>query len=128
MQGPYQDPRFREMVKPKASLTPEMQQLSHEMKKTPEKSREVMENYTKQSPEDVYKTTGVISDEDKTIREGQIMDDEYKEKERHMRQLFKIAQEKGILVAVEMTKKLNEPALLDSFHDRLHKELMGAQE
>ena len=128
MQGPYQDPRFREMVKPKTGLTPEMEQLSHEMKKTPEKSKQVMENYTQKKPEEVYKSSDVMSEEEKTIVEGRIMDVKHEEKEQHIKRLFKLAQEKGVLTAVEITKKLNEPALLDAFHDRLHKELMGQQE
>lgn len=125
MQGPYQDPRFLEKVKPRSDLTPEMQQLSHEMKKTPEKSREILENYTQQSPEKVYGvTSNVVSNEARTIREGQIMDINYEEKEKHLQRLFSIAEEKGVLVAVELTRKLNEPSLIDAFHDELHKKLM----
>ena len=128
MQEPYQDPRFKEMVKPKTGLTPEMEQLKHEMQKTPEKSRKVMENYTQKKPEEVYKSSDIMTKEERTIVEGRIMDAKHEEKEQHIQRLFKIAQEKGVLTAVEITKKLNEPALLDAFHDRLHKELVGQQE
>jgi len=62
------------------------------------------------------------------MEERKLSEQELAEQQQHLQELVNIAFEDGLTSAIEKAKKMNDPYLLDSFHDlladRLYKELI----
>jgi len=60
---------------------------------------------------------------------GPVSDEEKKREQDMLQHLVDVAFHEGVLVAIEEARKLNEPFLLDAFHDllvdKLHDELVA---
>jgi hypothetical protein len=62
------------------------------------------------------------------MEERKLSEQELSQQQNHLQELVDIAFEDGLSSAIEKVKKMNNPYLLDSFHDlladRLYKELI----
>lgn len=101
-------------------ITPEQERLNlkSEIIKSPEKTGEIIEDYTRQQPEDIYDEQYHLSSEQKAAWEKDFADPNLVEKEQVIERIFNVAQEKGILNAVQLARKLDS-SVMDEFHDRL---------
>ncbi|MBU2633581.1 hypothetical protein KJ751_03730 [Patescibacteria group bacterium] len=103
---------------PKITPEQEREQLSGQITRTPEKAREIMGKHFEKKPSDIYLPEYDISPGQFSEIEKKIVDIGYEEKDRIMKELFSIAETKGVLNAFNVARKLT-PSLLDDFHDQL---------
>ncbi len=103
-------------------ITPrqELAGLKEQVSVSPEKAKEIVGRHLEQKPERVYAAGFTPSPEKFAQLEKQLLDPHYKEKEKAIEKIFKIAENHGLINAVKVAQKA-DPALLDEFHDRVVK-------
>lgn len=101
-------------------ITPqeEKEGLRKKIESAPERTREIVDEYLRRKPEEVYLPekslpVGEMANIEKEA--AALASDDW---ELAVEYLFKVAGEKGILYAAEAAKK-SDPAVMEEFHDRL---------
>ncbi|MFC1756557.1 hypothetical protein ACFLZC_00125 [Patescibacteria group bacterium] len=105
-------------------ITPQQEraQLQEKITASPENTQEIVTEHAQLTPEEIYTPDYQYSPEQIKEMEKNILDSSHKEKEETISRLFSIAEEKGILNAIKVSKNLPE-SLMDEFHDHLVKSL-----
>lgn len=93
----------------------EVRWIEEKVVKSPEKANEVLKEHLAKKPEEVLRPEHVLSPSEIERRAIDIQDND---KERQMVRLLELVEEKGLLNADSVARKL-EPSLEDDFHDRL---------
>lgn len=103
-------------------ITPKQEaiQLKEQISASPEKAKEIVGAHLEKEPERVYASGFTPSPEKMAQLKQQLLDPHYKEKEKAMEKIFRIAESHGLINAVKAAQKA-DPALLDEFHDRIIK-------
>lgn len=100
--------------------------LKEKVVEFPQSAKEVVKEHLQQKPEEIYSPEHVVSSEKLKATEQNIADADQKEKEEIIDELFKLAEEKGLLNAARALQKL-DPSLVDGFHDRVVEFLREAE-
>jgi flagellar biosynthesis regulator FlbT len=99
----------------------------------PEAAKEVLREHTEKNPEDVLSDIHRLQPEEikthaEKIKEDSVgKEDSHEVYNRQVLQLLQLAQDKGVLNAVSIAKKIDDPHLEDDFHDALIKYLQSVK-
>ncbi len=110
----------------KISPQQEWQGLREKVESSPEQTREIVGEHVQLKPEQIYSKENLISGEDLKSVEKAIIDPAQGEVQKAVDNLFKFAEQKGIVNAAKVSKNL-DPAIDDAFHDRLVQEFSTQQ-
>ncbi|MEW5907695.1 MAG: hypothetical protein AB1643_00720 [Patescibacteria group bacterium] len=82
--------------------------------------KEVIKEHSEKSPENLLSKELQISKEEAEKHKENIINlSTEPEHQRHIQELLRIAQDKGILNAISIVRDINDPHLEDEFHDAL---------
>lgn len=111
-------PQFEQKITPEQ----EKEQLKEKIVEAPEKAKEILKEHMEREPEDVIKSSHLISPAQRKEMEKHLTDPHYREMKEQVGYLLRMADQHGILqtnvfIKKELQKNTLDLKVMDEFHD-----------